>query len=121
MAAALNGCGGQMASVHGSVAREGKPLSGGKVIFTPIAEGQPAFGIIQDDGTFQLSTKSENDGAIAGLYRVSVLAVRPAEEGAPRMIFSAPEQFTVDIQTGQDNEVPINIREVDGWRATQND
>jgi hypothetical protein len=121
MALALSGCGGEMAAVNGSVAHEGKPLSGGKIIFTPVAEGQPAFGMIQADGTYQLSTERENDGAKAGQYRVSVLGDRPAEEGAPRMIFSAPEEFTVDIRPGQDNEVPISIRAVEGWRATQND
>jgi hypothetical protein len=121
MASVLSGCGGEMAAVKGSVALEGKPLSGGKIIFTPVAEGQPAFGTIQVDGTYQLSTQRENDGAKAGQYRVSVLGDRPAEEGAPRMIFSAPEEFTVDIRSGEDNEVPVNIRAVDGWRATQND
>jgi hypothetical protein len=121
MASVLSGCGSEMAAVQGSVAHEGKPLSGGKIIFTPVAEGQPAFGMIQPDGTFQLSTQRENDGARAGQYRVSVLGDRPAKEGAPRMIFSAPEEFSVDIRSGQNNEVPIHIRAVDGWRATQND
>jgi hypothetical protein len=121
MSAVLSGCGGSMVAVHGAVAHEGKPLPGGKVIFTPVSEGQAAFGLIQEDGTFQLSTIRENDGAMAGQYRVSVLGDRPTEEGAPRMIYSGPEEFAVDVLPGQDNEVSIDIRMSDGWRVTQSD
>jgi hypothetical protein len=119
MAAVFSGCAESMVAVHGAVAHEGRPLPGGEVIFTPVADGQAAFGLIQEDGTFQLSTNRENDGATAGRYRVSVLGAHPVEEGSPRMIYSGPEDFLVDVVPGQNNEVPINIREIDGWRVTQ--
>ena len=117
----LSGCGAPMVPVRGSVARDGKPLRGGKIEFTPIAQGQPAVGLIQPDGTFQLSTNRENDGAMAGQYRITVLGERAPEDLVPRMILSGPEEFTVDIRPGQDNEVAINIRDVDGWHTTQSD
>jgi hypothetical protein len=121
MAAILCGCGRQMVSVHGSVAREGGPLPGGKVIFTPIGDGQPAVGLIQHDGTFQLSTNRENDGAMTGRYRISVLGDRPPEDGTPRMIYSSPDDLTVEIAAGQTEEIAINIRMADGWQAIGSD
>jgi hypothetical protein len=121
IALVLSGCGAQMMPVRGSVARDGNPLRGGKIEFTPVAKGQPAVGLIQPDGTFQLSTNRENDGAMAGGYRITVLGERAAEDRTPRMIYSGPEDFIIDVLPGQDNEVPINIREIDGWRVTQSD
>jgi hypothetical protein len=108
-----------MAEVRGTVAHNGRPMSGGKVVFAPLSDGEPAAGIIQPDGSYQLSTHRENDGAIVGKYRVTVLGEHPEDGNSPRMIFTAPEELTVDVRPGQENEVNIDIREDNGWRAAR--
>jgi hypothetical protein len=108
-----------MVDVHGTVARNGQPMSAGKVLFSPLSDGEPAAGIIQPDGTFQLSTHRENDGALIGKYRVAILGGHTEDEYAPRMIFTPPEELTIDVRPGQDNDVKIDIREDNGWRAAR--
>jgi hypothetical protein len=106
-----------MVEVHGTVTRNGQPMSGGKVLFAPLSDGARAAGIIQTDGSFQLSTQRENDGAMVGKYRVTVLGEHLAN--SPRMIFTPPEEHSVDVRPGQANEVKIDIREDNGWRAAR--
>jgi hypothetical protein len=68
-----------LAPVQGTVRIEGRPLTTGKVMFAPIAQGdnanagKPAFGRIQSDGRYVLTTLSENDGAIVGEHWVTIL------------------------------------------------
>ncbi len=53
--------------------KDGRPLAGGSVICeSPL--GLSARAIIADDGTFQLGTYEDADGAVAGKHRV---AIRP--------------------------------------------
>ena len=70
------GCGkGRVAThpVRGSVVYNGRPVTVGTIIFSPMEAGLPAArGIIQPDGTFSLSTFQVNDGAAAGEHIVIV-------------------------------------------------
>lgn len=56
------GCGGgsdlPLAQVHGTVTYQGKPLSHGEVVFTPIegTTGPQAIGHIQSGGAFRMQT-----------------------------------------------------------------
>lgn len=61
------GCGKRraLAPVHGQVSYQGKPLRFGTVMFQP-ESGQPATGIIQQDGTFRMVTHGEGEGAALG-------------------------------------------------------
>lgn len=77
----LCGCGGapyDLAPTAGSVTIEGEPFAHGKVMFAPVSQGsqvevgKPAFGLLQADGTFTLSTYSDNDGAVIGKHWVTV-------------------------------------------------
>src|SRR4051812_16506918 len=63
--AALSGCDRssvEIAAVHGKITIDNKPLFQGKVMFAPMAKGdnvnpgKPAWGKIQADGTFRLTT-----------------------------------------------------------------
>ena len=65
-AATLLGCGSDLAAVRGTVEREGSKLAAGKIVFTPIGGGRTAFGEIQSDGTFQLTSERPNDGVLPG-------------------------------------------------------
>ena len=63
--------------VHGMVVYpDGKPLTHGTVEFEATYEKTPitASASIAEDGTFQLGTYENNDGAIAGQHRVAVIS-----------------------------------------------
>lgn len=63
----------QTFKVTGDVQLDGQPLTSGIVVFMPDS-GQAAKGTIGRDGTFALGTYKADDGAVAGQYRVAVLA-----------------------------------------------
>lgn len=75
----------QVAPVHGRVTLDGKPLATGRVMLSPIAAGnsldagKPAYGWIQADGSFQLSTYSEADGAVVGKHWVTIYSSGPPQ------------------------------------------
>jgi hypothetical protein len=70
------GCGGAaLYPVSGKVVfKDGKPLTGGWVVFEPLEPHlkSSATGDIQADGTFRLGTEGRADGAMAGWYRVLI-------------------------------------------------
>jgi hypothetical protein len=94
----LAGCGSgyqrEVAKVTGTVKCDGQLLTEGIVIFTPkevatndnlsqedFAKG--ARGEIQSDGTYELSTYKEGDGAVVGVHDVRVMQVDPEDDDAP--------------------------------------
>jgi hypothetical protein len=91
----LSACGGgnefPLAQVSGTVNCNGAPLKAGMVVFVPASTtdektndtGRSASGIIQPDGTFQLTTYAANDGAIVGAHTVQVFAPPPVDDDAP--------------------------------------
>jgi hypothetical protein len=72
----------KIASVHGIVRLDGKPLTSGTVRFVPAA-GRAATGTIQSDGTFSLGTYGESDGALIGTHQVAVVSYEAADAGRP--------------------------------------
>lgn len=79
--AATGGCSDapyKLAPVHGTVTIDGRPMTSGKVMFAPIKNGpgieagKPAIGAIHDDGSFELSTYQDGDGAVVGEHWVTV-------------------------------------------------
>ena len=71
-----NGCGNSSsrpeATVQGKVTLAGQPLTRGQVVFSSSATGTSAAGVLQTDGTFELT------GAIVpGAYRVYILPPDP--------------------------------------------
>lgn len=60
-----------MAPVRGKVLFNGQPLKFGSVMFQP-EFGQPARSIIRPDGTFELWTEIEGDGARIGKNEIRV-------------------------------------------------
>ena len=69
--------------VKGVLTLDGQPLVGATVTFSPLEKGLPASGVTNDRGEFQLTTRTPNDGAIAGEHRISVLLYR-AEKPPPQ-------------------------------------
>jgi hypothetical protein len=72
------GCGNsdqlETAPVSGRVLIDGKPLTTGTVAFIP-QQGRGARGNIQSDGSFELSTYQNGDGAVLGTHRATVTAI----------------------------------------------
>jgi hypothetical protein len=69
----------ELTPVTGKITVDGKPLSQAKVMFAPVEigesinPGKPAFGLLEDDGSFTLTTYERNDGAIVGEHWVSIV------------------------------------------------
>src|SRR5262245_14295477 len=101
-----SGCGSQtLFPVSGNVTyKDGKPVTAGLVIFEPVSQKISARGEIQANGSFQLGTYSDNDGAMEGEYKV-LIAPPPLPEEGPRRrspvhpkyqnLESTPLKFTV--------------------------
>jgi len=71
----LSGCGSKNkpVDVEGIVLLDNAPVAEATVLFIPEGDtGQPAYGMTDENGKFQLSTFKENDGAIPGNYKVTV-------------------------------------------------
>ena len=113
--AAIWGCGSgsDMAPVEGVVRLDSKPLSTGTIYFIP-ANGRSAAGKIQSDGTFQLSTHSEQDGAQVGTHRVAIAAYEGAtvidyEVDRPQTKSLIPEDYASPDSSGLTFEVKPGI------------
>lgn len=71
---AIVGCGDstpEVVPVQGKVLLDGKPLTKGSVATLPSA-GRGAHGTLSSDGTFELTTFAQNDGARLGTHKVAV-------------------------------------------------
>src|SRR5256885_12551631 len=77
----------ELAPTHGKVTIANKPLTSGKVRFAAIAKGddvnpgKPAWGKIESDGTFRLTTYRNDDGAVVGDHWVTIIN---SEEDLPK-------------------------------------
>lgn len=111
-----------VAPVKGKVVSNGEPVTSGSIRFQPVSVegtsggqiGKPARGTVKEDGTFQLSTYGENDGAVVGKHRVMYLpVVQGAEsyedEPTPSPYAGLePKQEQVEVKPGQ-NEITIEL------------
>lgn len=83
----LAGCGSGIYPVEGQVVwKDGKPakeLQNGQVIFDLPDKQTSARGTIQADGSFTLTTKKPNDGALPGEYKVLIVEVGRKALGGP--------------------------------------
>ncbi len=77
--------------------------------------GKPATGVVQDDGSFVLSTYGNNDGAVVGKHQVMFSPIMvgpetPADKPTPSPYFGLqPEPREVDIQPGS-NELTLELK-----------
>jgi hypothetical protein len=70
----------EMGKVEGTVTLDGVPVTEGTVQFWPTT-GRPARGSIGADGTYQLSTFKEHDGAYVGQHAVTIKSTQLANPG----------------------------------------
>jgi len=91
---ALPGCSDseyKIAPVEGTVTYQGNKLTFGKLYFRPVKSGdkgegpgRPAFGTIDAQGAYRLSTYSEHDGAIVGKHNIQFFMKAEDEETRKR-------------------------------------
>jgi hypothetical protein len=100
----------ELVPVKGMVTVNGKPLTKGNVITQPIA-GRGSNGIIQSDGSFELSSGREA-GAIPGPHAVAVVAYSKdgplGAEGDPGDLI-IPKRYT-NLKT---SELTIDVKDDD--------
>jgi hypothetical protein len=108
-AACCGGCGRstlEVAPVKGKVLLDKRPLTKGGVVTLPLA-GRGAHGVIQPDGTFELSTYGNGDGASLGPHKVAVAAYEGEAMGpeADRGKLLVPKHYTNPESSGLTIEV----------------
>ena len=81
---ACGGSGVNTVPVTGRVTYRGSPLKCGTITFSPEDKttGRAAWGTIDAEGNYALTTIRANDGALPGEYRVAVLSFIPGTETA---------------------------------------
>lgn len=80
-----------VAQVEGCVKCNGVPVTAGLVVFVPTGggdeksdeTGRSASGIIKPDGTYELTTYTDGDGAIVGPHTVEVFAPALVDDDSP--------------------------------------
>jgi hypothetical protein len=104
--------------VHGLVTLNGKPATGGGVVFESVESGSTgryysARAVIGADGQYRLGTFGANDGAVAGKHRATVFSEEdktpsdksPAASARRSHRFIAPPKFGSSDTSGLEFEV----------------
>ncbi|MCY2995400.1 MAG: carboxypeptidase-like regulatory domain-containing protein [Planctomycetota bacterium] len=105
----LSGCSGSGGSlktvaVTGTVTLKGQPVEGATVSFSPQSpDARAAFGSTNAAGRFSLTTLQPGDGALVGLYNVTIVksSVPAPVAAAPK---SDPSSFEAMNASKQDHE-----------------
>jgi hypothetical protein len=128
---AVLGCGGgsgdqfPTANVTGKVTLDGQPVTGGEVLFSPLAAngeksaGKSGVGKVAADGSFAVSTYGNGDGAVVGKHRVAFFPPSSAETpagpegghaGTPSSPYAGmtPKQVEVTVSKGA-NKIDIEL------------
>ena len=106
--------------VEGVVRLDDEPLGGGSVMFESVARGEEgksytARGTIRPDGSYRLTTFEQDDGAVAGRHRVSVIgtSIMPAESETPVSVVLPPEKYSSSETSGLEFEVKPQSNRID--------
>ncbi len=89
--------------VSGRVTYQGKPLASGTITFSPENKesGHAAWGNLDAEGRYSLTTIKINDGALPGEYRVAVVSFVPGTETAvSRGKRAIPEKYSRHADSG---------------------
>jgi hypothetical protein len=122
-ALAVGGCGSKSVSVvpvKGKVLLGGQPLQTGSVSTTPPA-GRGSRGSIEADGSFELSTFGDHDGALPGTHAVAVIAREPSIGSGPEATpgrLLVPKRYTdpttsdlsIEVKADGDNHPVLELK-----------
>lgn len=108
------GCGGGRSTktypVKGTVMYQGQPLAEVVVSFYP-AQGRPAAGKTDAQGTFSLSTFDPKDGAPSGVYNVAINEPEPDRvEGDYSVPPEKPPRFPVKYTNPAESELVAEVK-----------
>jgi hypothetical protein len=120
LACGVAGCGGpervRCYPVRGQFFWQGKPASGAVVYLHPLgsvgaspeapAQGVHPVGRVQEDGSFEVSTYGQKDGAPAGRYRLSLVWAKSAGTRTD------DEEYLLPADLGDPNKANLPIVEV---------
>ncbi|MBX3451342.1 MAG: hypothetical protein KF777_17370 [Planctomycetaceae bacterium] len=110
-----------VAKVTGIVLYDGDPLPIGSVLFNPLNGGPTAEANLEADGTFQLGTYEESDGAVLGKHEIIVVAhTFPGGAGLPEEHINAnqasvsliPEYYSDFAKSGLTAEIVKGKNEI---------
>lgn len=67
------------------VYEDGKPVPGATIVLTTTHDGKriPARGMVNPDGTFELTTFADKDGVIAGEHDVTIVSLPATDSATP--------------------------------------
>ncbi|MEM6328965.1 MAG: carboxypeptidase regulatory-like domain-containing protein [Planctomycetota bacterium] len=109
----------ELAPVTGVLTIDGKPFAAGKVMFSPTAKGgsieggKAAFGLLDDQGRFSLSTYREGDGAVVGKHWVMLYSLddrrTDADRRVPRFKRVPVYDTPVEVVAGEANELTLEM------------
>jgi hypothetical protein len=78
----------------GKVTYNGAPVANAQVAFLPEDDGMPpAIGVTASDGSFKLTTYSQNDGAVVGTHQVKVTSMEQDTKPPVEVDFDDPESL----------------------------
>ena len=108
--------------VGGIVTVDGEPLKFGDISFLPIEGGdkatRPGGGRLGEDGSYQVTSYTLNDGLLKGKYKVRVLAIEPIGETSQR--WHAPEKYSKAETSGLTVEILEETKELNfdlSWKG----
>jgi hypothetical protein len=113
--AILGGCGsGGIYPVDGQVTwKDGSPaqdLAGSLVFFEQAEKKTSSRGLIQADGSFQLTTNKDNDGAPAGEHTVLIIEVGRKSLGGPDASAIAPSKIDTRYSTPSTSDLRATVK-----------
>jgi hypothetical protein len=123
----IAGCGGSdkpiVAKVHGTVTLDQKPFTQPAIVsFMPKAGGKMATAILNNDGSFQLKTYADNDGAVTGMHQVSIQPLyKFVQDEAPnskqekslipdKYLSATSSGWKFEVKAGAVNECPLEMK-----------
>lgn len=83
--------------VKGKITYKGKPLTQGSITFEP-DYGREAHGAIHPDGTFELTTYKDGDGAVPGVHRFAVSGTGTRGREAVPLKFRNTSSSNVEVE-----------------------
>ena len=118
LALASAGCGSaapKLVPVGGRVLyADGRPVTAASICFTPDAAdgngGKLATSLLMEDGTFELRTYPDGDGAMIGPYKVTVSLGRGTPRNLAQYTRLKDTPFTIDVPPEGRNDLIIMLR-----------
>ena len=109
----------EVAKVEGVVMFKGKPLPEGEIHFHPEdPQCNPGSAMIEQDGTFELSTYERHDGATVGKHKVTIVIQPHLDGSVPDPPIQIPRKYgnpdatplSVEVESGKTNEFELTIQ-----------